>query len=93
MVRLGSQVLAWASVPECPPSGVGLDSGGGRLILGRRRLEHVLRIYRQHYNAHKTTPCSTPQHTRRSRPNPARSHARLRRRDLLGGLIHEYEAA
>jgi putative transposase len=63
------------------------------LILSRRHLEHVLRVYRQHYNEHR------PHGALRLMPPDARdltpleATARLRRRDLLGGLIHEYEAA
>ena len=63
------------------------------LILGRRHLEHVLRVYHRHYNEHRPhralrlvppDGCDAP-------PLEATEH--LRRRDLLGGLIHEYEAA
>jgi putative transposase len=63
------------------------------LILGRRHLEHVLRVYRGHYNQHR------PHRTRRllppsgCDPTSLNTPARLHRRDLLGGLIHEYEAA
>ena len=63
------------------------------LILGRQHLEHVLRVYRRHYNEHRPhralqllPPCGRD-------PTPGTEHAGLRRRDLLGGLIHEYEAA
>ena len=63
------------------------------LILGRRHLEHVLRVYRQHYNEHRPHRALRlmPPHGRD--PTPLEATARLRRRDLLGGLIHEYEAA
>lgn len=63
------------------------------LILGRRHLESVLRVYRSHYNGHRPhraldlLPPDGPD------PTPLKPPARLRRRDLLGGLIHEYEAA
>src|SRR5439155_29913 len=62
------------------------------LILGRRHLEHVLRVYRRHYNEHR------PHRAIRllppnGRDPPLTAPARLRRRDLLGGLIHEYDAA
>jgi len=62
-------------------------------ILGRRHLEHVLRVYHLHYNAHR------PHRALRLVPpdgcdaTPLDAAERLRRRDLLGGLIHEYEAA
>jgi transposase InsO family protein len=63
------------------------------LILGRRHLEHVLRVYRQHYNGHRPhrTLCLLPPDGRDR--TPWTMTTRLRRRDLLGGLIHEYEAA
>ena len=63
------------------------------LILGRRHLGHVLRAYRRHYNEHRPhralelIPPDGRDATPLDRPN------RLQRRDLLGGLIHEYEAA
>ena len=63
------------------------------LILGRRQLEHVLRIYRRHYNQHRphrALGLLPPNGREPTRPNTT-DH--LRRRDLLGGLIHEYEAA
>jgi putative transposase len=63
------------------------------LILGRRQLEHVLRIYRRHYNEHRphrAIGLVPPNGREPARPN-ATDH--LHRRDLLGGLIHEYEAA
>jgi len=63
------------------------------LILGCRHLEHVLRVYRCHYNQHRPhralrllPPCGRD-------PTPLNTPARLSRRDLLGGLIHEYDAA
>jgi putative transposase len=66
------------------------------LILGRRHLEHVLRVYRQHYNEHRPhralrllPPDSQPGRD----PTPLTAAAALRRRDFLGGLIHEYDAA
>jgi putative transposase len=70
------------------------------LILGRRHLEHVLAIYVGHHNEHR------PHRSLRQRPPLATAMAsneqpiadvidldRLRRRDLLGGLIHEYQLA
>jgi putative transposase len=65
------------------------------LIVGRRHLEQVLRAYLTHYNAERphrslalATPAGQPRTTRGS-PQPAQ----IRRRDVLGGLIHEYAAA
>jgi hypothetical protein len=56
-------------------------------------LEHMLRVYRQHYNEHGPHRALRlmPPHGRD--PTPLEATARLRRRDLLGGLIQEYEAA
>jgi transposase InsO family protein len=63
------------------------------LILGRRHLEHVLRVYRRHYNEHRPHRALDlfPPHGRD--PTPLNAPGRLQRRDLLGGLIHEYRAA
>jgi putative transposase len=65
------------------------------LVFGRRHLERVLRSYTSHYNARRPhrglglkTPERLPDRALRSDGN-----ARVRRRDLLGGLLHEYERA
>jgi hypothetical protein len=64
------------------------------LILGRGHLEHVLDIYRRHYNEHGRTAGSTSDRPDGAIPiKRARTSQRVRRRDLLGGLIHEYQAA
>lgn len=67
-------------------------------ILGRRHLEHVLRIYRLHYNGHRphrALHLKPPDgSTLASVQADAKPQAlRMSRRDLLGGLVHEYEAA
>ena len=65
------------------------------LALGRRHLERVLRVYAAHYNdarPHRGLDLRTP----RPRPDPPRRPAdgvRVRRHDVLAGLIHEYELA
>jgi putative transposase len=68
------------------------------LIFNRRQLERVLPVYVRHYNARRPhraldlrapAPLTTPP----TPPEPAGSATEIRRRDLLGGLIHEYEAA
>jgi transposase InsO family protein len=63
------------------------------LIVGRRHLERVLLIYVTHYNAarpHRSLSLATPA----GQPPAARgSPGVVLRRDLLGGLIHEYAAA
>ncbi|MGH2674329.1 MAG: integrase core domain-containing protein [Actinomycetota bacterium] len=65
------------------------------LVRGRRHLERVLRAYASHYNAgrpHRGLRLATPE---RSEPAPCRpvNPTQLRRRDILGGLIHEYDRA
>jgi len=65
------------------------------LVLGRRHLERILRTYVAHYNAqrpHRGLDLRTPD----PRPDPVDGPpdgGRVRGRDLLGGLIHEYELA
>jgi len=63
------------------------------LVVGRRHLEQVLRVYVQHYNrhrAHRALQLQAPD------PAPAPSivdedrQASVHRRDLLGGLLHQY---
>jgi len=63
------------------------------LILGRRHLEHVLRVYRLHYNEHRPHRALRLAPPDGRDPTPLKATARVHRRDLLGGLIHEYEAA
>jgi putative transposase len=63
------------------------------LILGRRHLEQVLRVYRQHYNEHRPHRALRLLPPNGRDPTPSNAADRLHRRDLLGGLIHEYEAA
>jgi putative transposase len=67
------------------------------LIFSRRQLEQVLRVYARHYNRprpHRSLASQPPEQTDRS-PTPLRAppYPQLNRRDLLGGLIHEYEHA
>src|SRR5712691_4080470 len=63
------------------------------LILGRRHLERVLGAYAAHYNRerpHRGLALHSPEPaTAIPRPNSGR----IERRDLLGGLIHEYHRA
>jgi putative transposase len=63
------------------------------LIVGRRHLEHVLRGHRRHYDEHRPHRALQllPPNGRDPTPRPASTE--LRQRDVLGGLIHEYEAA
>jgi putative transposase len=64
------------------------------LVLGRRHLERVLRAYTAHYNQarpHRGLELKTPEPRRD--PAPPAEGVRVRQRDVLGGLIHEYERA
>jgi putative transposase len=69
------------------------------LILGRRQLENVLRVYVHHYNRgrpHRALGLESPEPTPAVDDPRGDPHAALtivRRRDLLGGLIHEYQLA
>jgi putative transposase len=68
------------------------------LIFSRRQLEHVLRTYADHYNRHRphrSLALRPPEQAGRS-ATPLRAPPpllQLKRTDLLGGLIHEYEHA
>jgi putative transposase len=66
------------------------------LILNRRHLERVLAIYIRHYNEHRPHRCldqRPPIQAPPPEPETGEVLDRVRRRDVLGGLIHEYEAA
>src|SRR6266508_3820449 len=65
------------------------------LVLGRRHLERVLREYVAHYNArrpHRGLDLQAPD-APPGPPAPPPDLRRIRRHDVLGGLIHEYELA
>ena len=66
------------------------------LILGRRHLDRTLRTYVEHYNRgrpHRALALASPlAEASVQAPVPVSPHA-VRRRDLLGGLIHEYHGA
>jgi transposase InsO family protein len=71
------------------------------LVVSAPHLERILRRYATHYNAHRphqglsqeipASPSSAAQVRPTSRHHPQLDQ--LRRRDRLGGLIHEYELA
>jgi putative transposase len=65
------------------------------LIVGRRHLERVLRVSVRHYNEHRPHRALRLAPPDRSTPvEQAELPVQLaERRDLLGGLIHEYQAA
>ena len=61
------------------------------LVLGRRHLERVLREYARHYNQqrpHRSLALAVPEPQEPSSPQV--NLREVRRRDVLGGLIHEY---
>jgi putative transposase len=66
------------------------------LIVGRSHLEQILRVYVQHYNSHRPY-----QALGFAAPDPRAGlsvvgedrQGRVRRRDLLGGLLDEYRRA
>jgi transposase InsO family protein len=63
------------------------------LILNRRHLERVLRLYVDHYNRerpHRARGLRPPERAERSEGPPV---GEIRRREQLGGLIHEYYRA
>lgn len=70
------------------------------LIVGRRHLQHVLSTYVAHYNQHPPHRALAQRPPLRTPPPPDEQAIgevidldRVRCRDLLGGLIHEYELA
>jgi putative transposase len=65
------------------------------LIVSRRQLETVLREYLAYYNTHRPHRSLEQQPPLlKARPVPPTDHEwRIRRRDRLGGLLHEYELA
>ena len=79
-----------------PPNRSPLEWTAGTLIYGPRHLERVLQAYVAHYleeRPHRglslAVPAGyrTPQHVRGTTQPP------IQRRDVLGGLIHEYRRA
>lgn len=61
------------------------------LVLGRRHLERLLRRYVRHYNQqrpHRSLALAVPEPQEPSSPQV--NLREVRRRDVLGGLIHEY---
>ena len=64
------------------------------LTLGRRHLDRTLRTYAEHYNRgrpHRALALASP--LPGARDPMAVSPRDVRRRDLLGGLVHEYDRA
>jgi putative transposase len=65
------------------------------LIVGCGHLEQVLRIYVRHYNEHRPHRALglKPPNPHAAGPVSATRRALVRRRDLLDGLVHEYQRA
>jgi transposase InsO family protein len=70
------------------------------LIFGRRHLEGVIAVYTSHYNEHRPhrslgqrPPLALPPPDEEQGRRVVLPLDRLRRRDRLGGLIHEYHLA
>ncbi len=66
------------------------------LIVNRRHLERVLPVYVRHYNEHRPHRSLNQRSPIEALPPETDAVValdRIRRRDVLGGLIHEYKAA
>jgi putative transposase len=66
------------------------------LVVNRRHLERVLRVYIRHYNEHRPHRSLNQRSPIEALPPETDAVVALdgvRRRDVLGGLIHEYKAA
>jgi transposase InsO family protein len=66
------------------------------LVVGRRHLDQVLRVYVAHYNQHRphrALGLEPPDPAAGFRIIAEDHRARVQRRDLLGGLLHEYRRA
>jgi transposase InsO family protein len=63
------------------------------LIFGQRHLSRLLAVYTEHYNQarpHRALELQPPDPTSSAE---GVANSRVRRRDILGGLIHEYHRA
>ena len=64
------------------------------LIWNESHLRHALREYEQHYNQHRTHRSLAAAAPLRARPQPLEpdriERLAIRRRDRLGGVLHEY---
>jgi transposase InsO family protein len=60
------------------------------LIVNRRHLERVLRVFVDHYNTHRPHRALKLLPPQRAEPPPPPTVGEIRRYDRLGGLIHEY---
>ena len=80
------------AIAECFVRTVRAECLDWLLILNRRQLERVLRIYVDHYNRERPDRA-----LKLCPPEPERDASscgsKINRRDRLGGLIHEYHRA
>jgi len=60
------------------------------LIVNRRHLERILRIFVEHYNTQRPHRALKLHPPHGAEPPPTTTIGEVRRRDRLGGLIHEY---
>jgi putative transposase len=63
------------------------------LVVGRRHLLRLLRVHVRHYNQqrpHRGLALAVPEAGERKSPRVNPQPREVRRRDVLGGLIHEY---
>ena len=60
------------------------------LIVNRRQLDRVLRVYVDHPNIHRPHRALKLQSPQPRKPPPTATIGEIERRDRLGGLIHEY---
>jgi putative transposase len=66
------------------------------LLVGRRHLEHVLGVYLEYYNRHRphrALALQAPDSPGRLTVVGEDQQSKIRRRGLLGGLLHEYRRA
>ena len=63
------------------------------LILNRRHLEHVLRVYVDHYNRERPHRALDLRPPNPGTEAPLPASGEIQRHDRLGGLIHEYYRA
>jgi putative transposase len=66
------------------------------LILNARHLEQTLKVFVEHYNSgrpHRSLGLVPPNGRSPDKPETIRERLNVRRRDRLGGLLHEYERA
>jgi putative transposase len=60
------------------------------LIVNRRHLERVARVFVEHYNTQRPHRALKLQPPQPQEPPPTPTIGAIRRHDRLGGLIHEY---